>query len=147
MKRIFDILFSAVGISIVCIPMFLIWILNSIYLWQNGMFFQSRVGKDGRIFRIFKLTSLRDTQAGLKGFNSSFRKIFRYIKTDGFLYDLEFLLILEKKKINPKQISCTYYISQKSSITFNLSVYKKIFLDLLKIILNNFKKRYDLKKI
>lgn len=99
------------------------------------------------IFRIFKLTSLRDTQAGLKGFNSSFRKIFRYIKTDGFLYDLEFLLILEKKKINPKQISCTYYVSQKSSITFNLSVYKKIFLDLLKIILNNFKKRYDLKKI
>ena len=99
------------------------------------------------IFRIFKLTSLKDTQAGLKGFNSSFRKVFRYIKTDGFLYDLEFLLILEKKKINPKQISCTYYVSKKSSITFNFSVYKKIFLDLLKIILNNFKKRYDLKKI
>ena len=98
------------------------------------------------IFRIFKLTSLRDTQAGLKGFNSSFKKIFRYIKTDGFLYDLEFLLILEKKKIYPKQISCNYSISEKSSITFKSSVYRKIFLDLLKIILNNFKKRYDLNK-
>ena len=99
------------------------------------------------IFRIFKLTSLRDTQAGLKGFNSSFSKIFKYIKTDGFLYDLEFLLILENKKIYPKQISCTYSVSQRSSITFNYSVYQKIFLDLLKIISNNIKKRYDLKKI
>ena len=99
------------------------------------------------IFRIFKLTSLRDTQAGLKGFNSSFKKTFKYINTDGFLYDLEFLLMLEKKRIYPKLISCTYSVSQKSSITFNLSVYKKIFFDLLLIILNNFKKRYDLNKI
>ncbi len=99
------------------------------------------------IFRIFKLTSLRDTQAGLKGFNSSFKSFFKYIYTNGFLYDLEFLMILEKKKIHPKLISCTYSVSQKSSITFNFSVYKKIFLDLLKIILNNFKKRYDLNKI
>lgn len=98
------------------------------------------------VFRIFKLTSLKDTQAGLKGFNSSFRKIFRYIKTDGFLYDLEFLLILEKKKIYPKQISCKYYVSDKSSITLNYSVYKKIFLDLLKIILNRLRKKYDLEK-
>ena len=98
------------------------------------------------IFRIFKLTSLRDTQAGLKGFNSSFKKIFKYIKTDGFLYDLEFLLILENKKIYPKQIPCNYSVSEKSSITFNSSVYKKIFLDLLKIISNNFKKRYDSNK-
>ena len=29
------------------------------------------------IFRIFKLTSLKDTQAGLKGFNSSYKKIFK----------------------------------------------------------------------
>ena len=98
------------------------------------------------IFRIFKLTSLRDTQAGLKGFNSSFKKIFKYIKTDGFLYDLEFLLILQKKKIYPKQIPCNYSVSKKSSITFNYSVYKKILLDLLRIISNNFKKRYDSNK-
>ena len=57
------------------------------------------------VFRILKLTSLKDTQAGLKGFNSSFKKIFKYVNTDGFLYDLEFLLILEKRRIYPKLIS------------------------------------------
>lgn len=99
------------------------------------------------IFRIFKLTSLRDTQAGLKGFNSSFKKIFRYIKTDGFLYDLEFLLMLEKKNIIPKLIPCRYSVSNNSSITFNLNIYWKILRDLLIIILNNFKKKYNLSKI
>jgi len=99
------------------------------------------------IFRIFRLTSLKDTQAGLKGFDSSFKKIFKHVNTNGFLYDLEFLLILEKKKIYPKLISCTFSVSQKSLITFNFIVYKKIFLDLLVIILNNLKKRYDLNKI
>lgn len=99
------------------------------------------------VFRILKLTSLKDTQAGLKGFNSSFKKIFKYVNTDGFLYDLEFLLILEKRRIYPKLISCTYSVSQKSSITFNIRVYKKIFLDLLLIILNNLKKKYNLNKI
>ena len=99
------------------------------------------------IFRIFKLTSLKDTQAGLKGFNSSFKKVFKNIKTNGFLYDLEFLLILEKKNVIPKLISCTYSVSQKSSITFNFSVYRKILSDLLVIIANNLKKRYDINKI
>lgn len=99
------------------------------------------------VFRILKLTSLKDTQAGLKGFNSSFKKIFKYVNTDGFLYDLEFLLILEKRRIYPELISCTYSVSQKSSITFNFRVYKKIFLDLLLIILNNLKKKYNLNKI
>ena len=99
------------------------------------------------IFRIFKLTSLKDTQAGLKGFNSSFKKVFKNIKTNGFLYDLEFLLILEKKNVIPKLISCTYSVSQKSSITFNFSVYRKILSDLLVIITNNLKKRYDINKI
>lgn len=99
------------------------------------------------IFRIFRLTSLKDTQAGLKGFNSSYKKIFRYIKTDGFLYDLEFLLMLEKKNIIPKLIPCRYSVSNNSSITFNLNIYWKILRDLLIIILNNFKKKYNLSKI
>ena len=98
------------------------------------------------IFRIFGLTSLKDTQAGLKGFDSSYKKIFNHIKTNGFLYDLEFLLILEKKKIYPKLIPCTYSVSEKSSINFKFDIYKKVFLDLLKIISNNFKNKYYLKK-
>ena len=99
------------------------------------------------IFRVFRLTSLKDTQAGLKGFNSSYKKIFKYVKTDGFLYDLEFLLILEKKNIVPKLISCKYSVSENSSITFNLNVYWKILRDLIIIIINNLNKKYNLSKI
>ncbi len=99
------------------------------------------------IFRILKLTSLKDTQAGLKGFNSSYKNIFKYVKTDGFLYDLEFLLMLEKKNIIPKLIPCKYSVSDNSSITFNLNIYWKILRDLLVIIINNFNKKYNLSKI
>lgn len=98
------------------------------------------------IFRFFRLTSLKDTQAGLKGFDSSFKKVFKYVRTNGFLYDLEFLLILQKKKIYPKLIPCKYFISSQSSIIFNFNLYLKILFDLFKIFIGNLSKKYDLNK-
>ncbi len=94
------------------------------------------------IFRILGLTKLKDTQAGLKGFDINFKDAFKKVKTNGFLYDLEFLMILEKKKITPILIPCTYTISKKSTIGFNLKVYLKILLDLFKIIINFISKNY-----
>ncbi len=94
------------------------------------------------IFRFLGLTKLKDTQAGLKGFDINFKDVLKKVRTNGFLYDLEFLMVLEKKKINPILIPCTYTISKKSSIGFNLKVYLKILFDLFKIIINFISKNY-----
>lgn len=94
------------------------------------------------IFRFLKLTNLKDTQAGLKGFNSSLKNNFNKIKTDGFLFDIEFLLILSNKKIYPKSIPCIYSVSKKSSIGFNLNIYFKIMNDFLIILYNNITNKY-----
>ena len=95
------------------------------------------------IFRIIGLTNLKDTQAGLKGFDSSFKKIFKKVKTNGFLFDLEFLLILNKKKIYPQFIACNYSVSKKSSIGFNFFIYLRILSDLFIIVYNHIRKKYD----
>ena len=95
------------------------------------------------IFRILGLTNLKDTQAGLKGFDSSFKNIFNKVKTNGFLFDLEFLLILNKKKVYPQLIACNYSVSKKSSIGFNFFIYLRILCDFLTIVHNHIKKNYD----
>jgi len=94
-------------------------------------------------FRLSALTNLKDTQAGLKGFDSSLKKNFKKVKTNGFLFDLEFLLILKKKKIYPQLVPCTYSISGKSSIKFNFTIYFKIIRDLLFIIYNHITNKYE----
>jgi len=94
-------------------------------------------------FRLFALTNLKDTQAGLKGFDSSLKKNFKKVKTNGFLFDLEFLLILKKKKIYPQLVPCIYSISGKSSIKFDLTIYFRIIHDLLFIIYNHITSKYE----
>ena len=41
-----------------------------------------------------------DTQCGLKGFGDIGKKVFLETKTDTFLFDLEFLLISQKTKLD-----------------------------------------------
>lgn len=93
-------------------------------------------------FRLIRLTNLKDTQAGLKGFDASFKNHFKEIKTHGFLFDLEILYILIRKNYNPISIPCNYSISSKSSIKFNLQIYLRIFNDLIIIIYNFLLKNY-----
>jgi len=94
-------------------------------------------------FRFFALTNLKDTQAGLKGFDSSLKRIFKKVKTNGFLFDLEFLLILKKKKIYPQLVPCIYSISGKSSIKFNFTIYFRIIRDFFFIIYNHITSEYE----
>ena len=94
------------------------------------------------LFRILRLTDQKDTQAGLKGFNVKYKRLFKKIKTNGFLYDLELLLLFSNKGISPISVPCNYSISKNSSIKLKFKVFFIILEDLLKIYFNNRRKNY-----
>lgn len=86
------------------------------------------------IIRLIGLTSLKDTQAGLKGFSIQYKNFINMTQTNGFLYDLELMIIFERFNIKPKSIPCTYAISKNSSLQFyKFNLLKKIVFDLFKI--------------
>ncbi len=95
------------------------------------------------LFRILNLTDQKDTQAGLKGFNSKYKKLFKKIKTNGFLFDLELLILFANKGLKPFSIPSKYSVSQNSSIKLKFSTFYKIFSDLVKIYVSDCKKEYN----
>lgn len=62
-KRTFDITVSLVGCVALLWLMALAWIVASIDTRQNGLFIQMRVGRDGRLFPLLKIRTMR-TVAG-----------------------------------------------------------------------------------
>jgi glycosyltransferase involved in cell wall biosynthesis len=82
------------------------------------------------IIRLLGFTTLRDTQAGLKGFSAKYKNFIAMTKTNSFLYDVELMIIFKKKNITPVSIPCRYIISKNSSIQFSkFSLLKKILFD------------------
>lgn len=61
-KRIFDILISIIGILIVFIPLLLMLIIASISTRKNGLFLQKRVGKNAKLFTIYKIRTMHDDE-------------------------------------------------------------------------------------
>ena len=57
-KRIFDILFSFIGLVFTSCFIAILWILVTIDTKSNGFFFQNRIGQYGKVFRIYKLKTL-----------------------------------------------------------------------------------------
>ena len=97
------------------------------------------------IARSFGLIDIKDTQAGLKGFDAKFKYIFNIIKTNGFLYDLEMMTIFKNKKIYPVLIPCKYSVSSRSSIFFRPKFILNILFDFLLIINLYFRGKYKIK--
>lgn len=58
MKRVFDILFSLMGISLFCVLILIGYLLCSWLTASNGFFFQKRVGQHGKLFTIIKLKTM-----------------------------------------------------------------------------------------
>jgi len=58
-KRAFDIALSLFGIVLTFWIMILAWIVASIETKSNGLFMQKRVGKDGKLFSVFKIKSMK----------------------------------------------------------------------------------------
>jgi len=58
-KRTFDLVVAAVGLLASCWLILLAWLAASISTRSNGFFTQRRVGKDGRIFTLVKVKTMR----------------------------------------------------------------------------------------
>ncbi len=59
-KRLFDLLFSILGLALtwwIILPAFFLATINT---GQNGFFSQNRVGRYGRIFKVIKIRTMRD---------------------------------------------------------------------------------------
>ena len=59
-KRFFDIIVSSIGLLLTWWLILIGWIIASIETKSNGMFVQKRIGKDGRLFHIYKLKTMRN---------------------------------------------------------------------------------------
>ncbi len=74
---------------------------------RNASYYQKVPLVRKMISKIFRLVirligiPVDDTQCGLKGFDTRGRDVFLDTKIDRFLFDLEFLLLASRKKINP----------------------------------------------
>ena len=62
-KRMFDILFSLIGLLLLWWLIVLAWLVATIETRSNGLFLQKRVGKEGKMFTVIKIK----TMSHLKG--------------------------------------------------------------------------------
>jgi lipopolysaccharide/colanic/teichoic acid biosynthesis glycosyltransferase len=60
LKRGFDFLGAAFGLALTIWIILPAWVLASIDTRKNGFFTQDRVGRDGRIFRVIKIRTMRE---------------------------------------------------------------------------------------
>jgi hypothetical protein len=82
---------------------------------------------------VISLFRLRDTQAPMKAMDNKARKVLLETKTDGFIFDFEFLLNCLKKKISFSSIG----ITPRRNIAFTdfrLNFLKKQCIDVFKVI-------------
>jgi len=86
-KRIFDFVLALMGLLITWPIILVAWIIASIETKSNGMFSQIRVGENGKLFKIYKIKTMKDkkgttiTTANDKRITKS-GKIFRKYKID-----------------------------------------------------------------
>lgn len=57
-KRIFDIVFSVIGVIIFLIPIFILVLLASLSTKKLGMFSQIRIGQHGALFKMYKIRTM-----------------------------------------------------------------------------------------
>lgn len=58
-KRLFDVMLAIVAIGLTWWVMVLAWIVASLETKSNGLFMQQRVGKEGKLFWLFKIKTMR----------------------------------------------------------------------------------------
>ena len=73
-KRIFDIVFSLLGLLIFGWILLILWFLATIDTKSNGFFFQERIGQFGKIFKIVKLKTIHPKTEIISQLGSFLRK-------------------------------------------------------------------------
>lgn len=59
LKRGFDIILAIVGLALTFWLIVVAWLVATLDTLRNGFFLQERVGKDGRIFKVIKIRTMR----------------------------------------------------------------------------------------
>jgi lipopolysaccharide/colanic/teichoic acid biosynthesis glycosyltransferase len=103
-KRIIDLLFSFLFIILLGWGIFIFWIMASIDTQSNGLFIQDRIGQWGRIFKIYKLKTMRPKTAQI----SPIGRFLRKSKIDEFP-QLWNILIGEMSFVGPRPDIAGYY--------------------------------------
>lgn len=106
-KRIFDILFSIIGLLFIGWIILLFFLLATIDTNQNGFFVQERIGRHGKKFKIYKLRTIKSDRYG-KSMISFFGNFLRKSKIDEFpqLYNV---LINDMSFVGPRPDVAGYY--------------------------------------
>ena len=74
MKRVFDVIVSIIAL-IVFLPFILIsWLILMFDTKSNGLFFQARVGQNGKLFTIYKLKTMHPKTGNVSKVGFFFRK-------------------------------------------------------------------------
>lgn len=100
----------------------------------------------GRVFNLIAKLILqirvKDTQCGFKMFNMSVcRDIFEKQTMNGFVFDVELFYLAKKYKLNIKEIPIDWYYCGDSKVRPTVDSVK-MFIDIIRIRLNNFLGRY-----
>ncbi|MCM8787322.1 MAG: glycosyltransferase family 2 protein [Candidatus Omnitrophica bacterium] len=97
-------------------------------------FYREIAGKIFNLFvQIFILKGICDTQCGFKLFKTDCaKKIARYLKTSGFVFDVEMLYLAKKFGYNIKEVGIIWSNSCESKVNI-LKDFSKIFKDLISI--------------
>jgi lipopolysaccharide/colanic/teichoic acid biosynthesis glycosyltransferase len=74
MKRIFDIVFSLLGLLLIGGFLALFWVVAAIDTGSSGLFVQERIGQFGNVFKIYKLRTLQAATATISPLGAFFRK-------------------------------------------------------------------------
>lgn len=106
LKRLFDILFSLIGLFALGWLIILCLLLASIDTKSNGLFIQKRIGQFGKPFNIFKLKTMKEAN-GVKTV-SSIGNFFRKTKIDELL-QLFNVLIGDMSIVGPRPDVSGYY--------------------------------------
>ena len=61
-KRIFDFVVSFIGLLFTWWIIFFAWLIASIETRSNGFFIQKRVGKEGKLFNVIKIKTMKKIQ-------------------------------------------------------------------------------------
>ena len=59
-KRLFDLFFSFIALSILTAPMLILFVLATISTGKLGLYSQNRIGLQGKVFLMYKLRSMKE---------------------------------------------------------------------------------------
>lgn len=88
-KRLFDVVFSFLGIALSFPIIILAWIISSVETKSNGIFTQIRIGRYGKRFKVLKIKTMHNSKGVYKDITTDkdpritrFGRIFRLTKID-----------------------------------------------------------------